>query len=145
MNQRIKIAVTQPAALNAMMGLENYLTATELAFELKEIIKMRASILNSCAYCIDMHSKAALEAGIDGNKLFAISAWQESPLFSATERSVLALTDEMTLIAQHGVSDEVYQTALQALGETQLAQVIMQIVMINAWNRFAVSTNMQHQ
>ncbi|WP_019615378.1 carboxymuconolactone decarboxylase family protein [Psychromonas ossibalaenae] len=144
MSKRIVIAQVQPQALNAMMGIEHYLAEIDLAFELKELIKMRASIINNCAYCIDMHSKAALEGGIETNKLFAVAAWRESPLFNETEQAVLALTDQMTLVADQGVCDRTYQAAAQALGEKQLAQVMMQIIMINAWTRFAVATQMQH-
>jgi len=144
MTNRINIAQTDSLALDAMMGIENYLSTTTISAELKELIKMRASMSNGCAYCIDMHSKAALEGGVDSNKLFAIAAWQESPLFDETEKAVLLLTDEMTAIGEKGVTDKTYQAALQALGEAQLAQVMMQIIMINAWNRFAVATQMQH-
>ena len=80
----------------------------------------------------------------EAQKLFALAAWKESPLFNATERAVLALTDDMTLIALDGVSDTVYQEALEVLGEEQLAQAMMQVIMINAWNRFALATQMTH-
>lgn len=144
MSHRISIAHQQPAAFKAMMGLESYLAASDLDFSLKELIKLRASMLNHCAYCIEMHSKAALDHGEDLQRLLALAAWQESPLFSERERAVLALTDEVTLIAGHGVSDATYQSALQQLGEPLLAQCLMQIVTINAWNRIAVSTKMEH-
>jgi alkylhydroperoxidase family enzyme len=87
----------------------------------------------------------AEKLGIDAKKLFALAAWKESPLFDAEERAVLALTDEMTLIAKGGVSDEVYQVAREHLGEELLAQAMMQVIMINAWNRFAVATKMTHE
>ncbi|RTR32731.1 carboxymuconolactone decarboxylase family protein [Shewanella atlantica] len=144
MTQRIDIAQTQPAALTAMMSVENYLAETTLSIHLKELIKIRASIINQCAYCIEMHTEVALKAGISQNKLFAISAWKESPLFDDKERAVLALTDEMTLIADSGVSDANYQASVEKLGEEQLAEAMMQIIMINAWNRFALATQMKH-
>ncbi|ABV37845.1 conserved hypothetical protein [Shewanella sediminis HAW-EB3] len=144
MTKRIDLAKTQPAALTAMLSVENYLSQTALPAKLKELIKIRASMINQCAYCIEMHTAEALKAGIEQQKLFAISAWRESPLFDDKERAVLALTDEMTLIADSGVSDTAYQATLEKLGEEQLAEAMMQIIMINAWNRFALATQMKH-
>ncbi|BAJ01152.1 carboxymuconolactone decarboxylase family protein [Shewanella violacea] len=144
MTKRIDIAKTQPAALTAMMSVENYLAETKLSSTLKELIKIRASMINQCAYCIQMHTQEALKAGISPQKLFAVSAWKESPLFDATERAVLALTDELTHVSQAGLTDSTYQAGLELLGEDQIAQVIMQVIMINAWNRFAIATKMKH-
>lgn len=144
MTIRIDIAKIQPTALNAMLSIESYLSNVNLSAELKELIKIRASMINQCAYCIQMHVPEAEKAGIESQKLFALAAWKESPLFNVTERAVLALTDEMTLIANDGVSDKSYQEALEVLGEEQLAQAMMQIIMINAWNRFALATQMTH-
>ncbi|MUK50500.1 carboxymuconolactone decarboxylase family protein [Aliivibrio fischeri] len=144
MTTRIDIAKIQPTALSAMLSIESYLSSVNLSAELKELIKIRASMINQCAYCIQMHVPEAEKAGIESQKLFALAAWKESPLFNATERAVLALTDEMTLIANDGVSDKSYQEALEVLGEEQLAQAMMQVIMINAWNRFALATQMTH-
>ncbi|MFA1562660.1 carboxymuconolactone decarboxylase family protein [Aliivibrio fischeri] len=144
MTTRIDIAKIQPTALSAMLSIESYLSSVNLSAELKELIKIRASMINQCAYCIQMHVPEAEKAGIESQKLFALAAWKESPLFNVTERAVLALTDEMTLIANDGVSDKSYQEALEVLGEEQLAQAMMQIIMINAWNRFALATQMTH-
>ncbi|WP_299787431.1 carboxymuconolactone decarboxylase family protein [uncultured Shewanella sp.] len=144
MSKRIDLAQTQPAALSAMLNVENYLSLTVLCAKLKELIKIRASMINQCAYCIEMHTTEALKAGIEQQKLFAISAWKESPLFDDKERAILSLTDEMTLIADSAVSDATYQTALKQLGEEQLAEAMIQVIMINAWNRFALATQMQH-
>lgn len=144
MSTRINIAEVQGDAINAMIGLEKYLSSSELTESMKDLIKLRASMINKCAYCIEMHTKEALKRGANQQRLFALSAWQESPLFTDTERAVLALVDEVTLISHSGVSDQVYLTALHALGETRLAAVIMQTVTINAWNRIALSTKMMH-
>ncbi len=144
MSKRIDLAQVQPNALTAMLSVESYLSEVELSNELKELIKIRSSIINKCAYCIQMHTTEALKIGIKQQKLFALSAWQESPLFSGTERALLALTDEMTLIADEGVSDMTYQQCLEELGEELLAQAMMQVIMINAWNRFALATKMTH-
>lgn len=145
MTKRISIADVQPQALKAMLGLEKYLSQTDISTTLKELIKLRASVINKCAYCIQMHTTEALKNGEDQQRLFAIAAWQESPLFSDEERTVLALTDAMTNISAQGVSDEVYNQALAILGEEKLAQCIMEIITINAWNRFALSTKMIHE
>lgn len=144
MTTRIDLAKIEPAALTAMLNVEDYLSHTALPATLKELIKIRASMINQCAYCIEMHTAEALKAGIALNKLFAISAWKESPLFDDKERAVLALTDEMTLIANSGVSDASYQASLAYLGKELLAQAMMQVIMINAWNRFALATKMRH-
>ncbi|MDN3616431.1 carboxymuconolactone decarboxylase family protein [Vibrio gallaecicus] len=144
MSKRIDLAQVQPNALTAMLSLENYLSDVELSNELKEIIKIRSSIINKCAYCIQMHTTEALKIGITQQKLFALSAWQESPLFNPTERAILTLTDEMTLISNSGVSDTTYQQCLELLGEELLAQSMMQVITINAWNRFALATQMTH-
>ncbi|HDY7860457.1 TPA: carboxymuconolactone decarboxylase family protein [Vibrio vulnificus] len=145
MAKRINLAQVQPQALTAMLGIENYLADTALSTELKELIKIRASMINGCDYCIQMHTTEALKNGIAQQKLFALSAWKESPLFDEAERAVLHLTDDMTEIADAGVSDSVYQTSLELLGEERLAQAMMQIIMINAWNRFALATAMMHE
>ncbi|ROV59987.1 carboxymuconolactone decarboxylase family protein [Vibrio ponticus] len=145
MSKRIDLAKIQPTALTSMLGIENYLSKVELNSTLKELIKIRASMINQCAYCIQMHTEAAINLGIEQQKLFALSAWRESPLFNQTEQALLNLTDEMTLISKAGVADETYQQCLNLLGEEQLAQAMMQIIMINAWNRFALATKMTHK
>lgn len=141
---RINLAEIQPAALTAMLSLEGYVSGTDLPPEYKEMIKLRASMINKCAYCIQMHTAQALELGMDQQQLFALAAWEESPLFTETERAILALTDEMTRVAEQGVSDSTYQAALDVLGEESLAKVMMQVITINAWNRFALATKMTH-
>lgn len=144
MNSRINIASVEPKALKAMLEVEGYLEGAELPTSLKKLIKVRASMINQCAYCIEMHVAEADNVDVSTQKLFALAAWRESPLFNPQERAVLALTDEMTQIAQHGVSEQVYDAALAELGEPLLAQAMMQVIMINAWNRFAVATQMTH-
>lgn len=145
MSQRIQIATVQGDAIKAMMGLEKYLASTELDTVTRGLIKLRASMLNQCAYCIQMHTQELLQQGETPQKLFALAAWQESPLFTPAQRAVLALTDEVTQIAAAGVSDSVYQAAIQHLGESCVAEALMQIVTINAWNRIALTTKMVHR
>lgn len=142
MKQRIDINDVQPDAFKAMFGVEKYLSGTELDPTLKALIKIRASQMNGCAFCIAMHTQEALKQGESEQRLFALSAWRESPLFSEREESVLRLTEELTLASEGGLSDACYDAALSELGQRGLAGAIMQIAAINAWNRIAVATHM---
>ncbi len=145
MQPRINISQLEPQSFKAMMGLEVYLKETDVAPKIRQLIKIRASILNNCAYCIQMHTEESKKLGESEQRLYALSAWKESPLFSETERAVLKLTDEVSLITLQGVSNATYMTCLKQLGEQALAQCIMQIVTINMWNRIAVATKMIHE
>jgi len=145
MQSRINISQLEPQSFKAMMGLESYLKETDVDPKLRQLIKIRASILNNCAYCIQMHAEESKKLGETEQRLYALSAWEESPLFSENERAVLKLTDEMTLISLQGVSEVTYVESLAKLGEQILAQSIMQIVTINVWNRIAVATKMVHE
>ena len=137
---RISIKDLEPEAYKAMLGLEQYIRNSPISALLLEIIKIRASQINGCAYCIDMHTREALELGETQRRIFALSAWKESPLFTEDERIVLQLTEEVTLISRDGVSNDTYEKVIKAYGENGLAQLIMQIIIINSWNRIAVST-----
>ena len=143
MNTRINIKQLEPDAYRAMFGLEKYLDSIALVSTLKELIKIRASQINGCTYCIKMHTQNARNQGETEQRIFALSAWKESTLFTDRERAVLALTDEITLISCHGLSKATYDLALEHLDESLLAESIMQIITINAWNRIAVSTHLQ--
>lgn len=140
---RVNMYTNQPKAYEAMFGLEKYLGTVDLPDVLKELVKLRASIINGCAYCIQIHSSAALELGENNNRLLALASWEHTPLFSDEERSALLLTDEVTLISQQGVSDKVYENLQKYFSEEQIAQLIMLITVINAWNRIAISTHTQ--
>lgn len=145
MKKRISINDLEPDAYQSMFGIEKYLSSVGLETSLKELIKIRASQINGCAYCIQMHTEQARAQGETEQRIYALSAWKESPLFSEKERAILALTEEVTQISIQGLTKETYEKALKQLGENKLAQSIMQIVAINAWNRIAVSTSMQHE
>ena len=142
MKSRIKIPEADPQAYQAMITFAQYQNSTELSDIHKELIKIRASQINGCAYCIDMHTKDARKYGETEQRIYALNAWRETPYFTEEEQAILALTEEITLI-QHQVSDSTYEKALELLGEKYLAQVILAIVTINAWNRIAISTGMQ--
>ncbi|MBV6880686.1 carboxymuconolactone decarboxylase family protein [Epilithonimonas ginsengisoli] len=144
MDKRININTTEPHAYKAMLGLEAYLANTEISKTLKELIKIRASQINNCAYCLAMHTKDAIKYGESAERLFILSAWHEAEShFTEEERVALKMTEEVTQISQHGLSDETYQKALKFFSEKQVAEIIMAIVTINAWNRIAISTQLQ--
>lgn len=145
MKQSISIKDLEPESYQAMSGLERYLNSTELSKTLKELIKIRASQINGCAYCIQLHTTDARKAGETEQRIYALSAWWESPLFTEEEKATLAMTEEITRIADKGLTEETYQQARQFFDEHTIAQIIMRIITINAWNRIAVSTHMFHK
>jgi AhpD family alkylhydroperoxidase len=139
MEKRISVKQTEPGAYKAMLALENYLKTSKLTNTHKELIKIRASQINGCAYCINMHAKKARNNGETEQRIYLLNAWRETDLFNEEEKALLALTEEVTLI-QHGVSDETYQQAAKFFDENYLAQIIMAIVTINAWNRISIAS-----
>jgi len=141
MEARINIQKVEPAAYQAMFGLEKYLSTSKLDPILLELIKMRASQINGCAFCLNMHSADARKIGETEQRLYLLPAWRETELFTEKEQAVLALTEEVTLISNH-VSDQTYKQAASLFDEHELAQIIMAIVAINAWNRIAITTRL---
>ena len=129
-----------PKAFEVMLGFENYLAKSSLNRIHAELIKVHVSQINGCAYCIDKHVQDALKIGEDPRRIFVLSAWRETPFFTEEERAILALAEEMTLISQHGVSDEVYDTAINVLGQQYTTEVMMAIIAMNAWNRVGITT-----
>ena len=125
-----------------MIGLVTALSKINLTPIQKELIKIRASQINGCSYCLDMHTRDALKYGETQQRLFVLSAWRETDLFTAEEKALLALIEEVTLIHQKGVTDETYKGAEKFFSAETIAQIIMAIVLINAWNRIAISTHM---
>jgi len=142
MSNRINIGKTEPAAYKAMMALENYLETTDISPLHQEMIRIRASQINGCAYCIDTHTSDARKAGETERRIYALNAWRETPFFTEKEKAILALTEAVTLITK-GVPDEVYEQSVKVLGEKIAAQVIMAAITINAWNRIGITTRMQ--
>lgn len=140
METRIDIQQTEPKAYQSMFALEQYLQHSGLTGTHKELIRIRASQINGCAFCINMHTSDALKNGESARRIFLLDAWRETGLFSEEERVILAMTEEITLIHQHGLSDETYQKAERLFTPNYLAQLIMTIVTINAWNRISIST-----
>jgi AhpD family alkylhydroperoxidase len=140
--QRISVNKVGPAAYRAVLGMEQYVRA-HVDGGLLHLIKLRASILNGCAFCVDMHSTEALADGTDSRKLFAVAAWREGPFFDARERAALELTDAVTRLGEHGVSDEVWNGAVAHFGDEGVLDLLMAIATINVWNRLAIPTRMQ--
>ena len=138
---RFDFKKVEPAAFQAMLKLENYLENTDLEPIQKELIKIRASQLNGCAYCLNSHTRDARALGETERRIYTLSAWRETSYFTAEEKAILALTEEVTTI-EKGVSDETYNNALKVLGEQKTAQTIMAAITINAWNRIGVSLRM---
>ncbi|WP_404984795.1 carboxymuconolactone decarboxylase family protein [Chryseobacterium sp. M5] len=143
MSERINIQKLEPKAYQAMFGLENYIQNSRLSKPHIELIKIRASQINGCAFCINMHAADALKQGETAQRIFLLNAWRETTLFTEEEQIILAMTEDITLIAQGGLSEEVYQKAKTQFDENTIAKIIMAIVTINAWNRIAISTHMQ--
>lgn len=141
MENRIDIQQLEPNAYKAMFALENYLQNTQLSKTHLELIKIRASQINGCAFCINMHTSDALKQGETTQRIFLLNAWKETELFTEQEKIILAITEEITLISQNGLSDKTYKQAEQLFNENYIAQIIMAVVTINAWNRIAISTN----
>lgn len=142
MEPRMNLDQVAPEAKKAMLGLEMYVRK-HVPAKLLHLVKLRASVINGCAYCVDMHGTEALKDGDSARRLFAVSAWRESPFFSEQERAALALTDAVTGISVAGVPEEVWAAARAVFEERQLADLLMAIVTINGWNRLAVSTHIQ--
>ncbi len=141
---RMSIRNLEPDAYDTLLNLEKYIGSTGLDRGLRELIRIRASQINGCAYCIQLHTTEARELGEEERRIYALSAWHESPLFTPEERVVLAMTDEITDISLNGLTDETYHEARQVFDEHTLARLILQIVSINSWNRIAVATRMVH-
>lgn len=140
MKERMNLSEVAPEGFEAMLGLEKYLAKSGLDKKLYKLIKMRASQINGCAYCINMHTREALELGESAQRLFLLDAWRETDLYTEKEKAVLALTEAMTLISETHVPDDIYQQAAAHLTEGELAAVIMAVVVINGWNRIAITT-----
>ncbi|WP_026994887.1 carboxymuconolactone decarboxylase family protein [Flectobacillus major] len=143
MQKRLNIKDAAPNALKAMIGLETYLSKCSISKSTKELIKIRASQVNGCAYCINIHTQDAIKNGETNQRIFLLNAWREAEgIFTEEEKVVLAITEEITLIHQNGLSDETYLNALQFFSETQIADIITAVITINLWNRVVLSTHL---
>jgi AhpD family alkylhydroperoxidase len=146
METRFKMGKVQPEAYQAMGALDKYNSGSSLDKIQREMIKIRASQINGCAYCVNSHTKAARALGETEQRIYLMSVWREARnVFSDEEQLLLEMTEEITLIHQKGLSDVLYDKAIQLYGEERTGQIIMAIITINAWNRIGVALNMHPQ
>lgn len=143
MSPRMDLYAAEPEGYRAMMALEKYLQSTRLTTVHQDLIKVRASQVNGCAFCIHMHTRDAIHHGESEKRLFLLDAWQETDLFTQEEKAVLALTEAVTLVSQTHVPDEVYRNAEALFDPAYLGQLLMAIITINAWNRIGITMRMQ--
>lgn len=140
---RFNMGKVQPEAYKAMNALDKYMSTSQIEPLHREMIKIRASQINGCAYCVNQHARDARKLGETEQRVYLMSVWREAGnIFSEEEQLILAITEEVTLIHKHGLSDDLYQKAIDLLGEEKTAQLIMGIITINAWNRIGVALNM---
>lgn len=139
MEPRIHYEKFSGEALRAMLALERHLRTSGLGEELLDLVKLRASQINGCAYCIDMHWKDARARGESEQRLYALNAWRETPFYTARERAALSWTESLTLVAQTHVPDEVYEEVRKEFTEAELVDLTYAVLAINAWNRLAIS------
>jgi AhpD family alkylhydroperoxidase len=143
MQARLEAQKVSPAAYQAMLGLEMFVRKqTKLKPALLHLVKMRASQINGCAYCLDMHSKDARAEGETEQRLYALSAWEETPFFTDRERVALALTEAITLVREVHVPDAVYEKAKESFSDEELVNLTLAIITINGWNRLAITFRM---
>ena len=142
MSLRLDWSAVAPGARLAMSGVEKYARESGLEKSLLELVRMRASQLNGCAYCIDMHSKDARAEGESEQRLYALTAWRESPFYTDRERAALGWTESVTLVGESNVPDAVYSSARACFSEVELVNLTMAIIAINGWNRLAVAFRM---
>lgn len=143
MEQRVNIYQSEPKAYEGMFALEEFLNNSPLNKQQISLIKIRASQINGCAYCINMHTEEAIKAGETHQRLHMLNAWKESNLFSEEEQTLLKITEEITLINQNGLTDKTYQNAQLLFNEKTIIAIIMTVTTINAWNRIAISTRIK--
>lgn len=139
MSTRISIPKASPEAYHAMLAFEKYMASTSIDPIQKELIKIRASQINGCAYCLDMHTRDARKLGETEQRIYCLSAWRDTDFYTEEEQAILALTEEVTLISNH-VKDETFNKAVALFGEKKVFEIIMAIIIINSWNRIAITS-----
>jgi len=139
MKQRMDFYAADAGVYQAMVGLEKQVEKSGIEKSLAELVRMRASQINGCAYCLDMHAADARQGGENVRRLDTLSAWRETPFFTDRERAALAWTESLTLVAETRVPDEVWEQVRVHFSEAELANLTLLVVAINGWNRFAVS------
>jgi AhpD family alkylhydroperoxidase len=139
MMQRLDFAKASPAAYKALLGVENYVRDTGLEHSLLELVKLRASQINGCGFCVDMHARDARKAGEDERRLYAVAAWRETPFFSPRERAALAWTEAVTRLGEARVPDAVYAQVRAQFTDAELVYLTLAVTAINSWNRMNIA------
>ncbi|MDX8497682.1 carboxymuconolactone decarboxylase family protein [Mesorhizobium sp. VK4C] len=144
MKQRLQFFAKAPEIMKAVMALNKAVEECGLEASLMHLVKLRASQINGCSYCVEMHSREARRDGETETRLYLVAAWKESPLFSERERAALAWTETVTNISDNGVPDDLYASALEHFSEEELVKLTVAVGMINTWNRLCVSFHAIH-
>jgi AhpD family alkylhydroperoxidase len=139
MTPRINFHQISPRAVQAMLGLQKYVDSSALEHSLIELVKMRTSQINGCAYCLDMHSKDARAAGETEQRLYLLDAWREAPFYSDRERAALEWTEAVTRVSDDHVPDDVFESVREHFSDDELVDLTMAAVAINSWNRLCIS------
>ncbi|MEU7740978.1 carboxymuconolactone decarboxylase family protein [Nonomuraea sp. NPDC049158] len=142
MTQRMNLGELAGEAYKAMAGLDRYVKHSTLPAPLLELVRLRASQINGCVYCVDMHSGDAKQAGESDVRLHAVAVWQEAPFFTDQERAALAFTEAATRLSTDDITDEIWQRAAEHFDDQELAALVVAVATINAWNRMGVATRM---
>lgn len=136
---RIDVTKIKPEAYRAVYGVEDYVRRSGLEHSLLELVKLRASYLNGCAYCVDMHTKDARLAGEKEQRLYAVPVWRETPFFTPRERAALAWTEAVTELGREGVPDDLYEHVREHFSEAEVVDLTLAVIAINMWNRLAIT------
>jgi AhpD family alkylhydroperoxidase len=139
MQARIDLMHVNPGVVQSLLGLERQVRQGGLDHKLLDLVRMRASQINGCAYCLDMHSKDARAKDETEQRLYSLDAWRETPYYSARERAALEWTESLTLVAETRVPDDVYERVREQFSEDELVHLSLAIVAINGWNRLNVA------
>ena len=139
MKARIDVMHVNPGVVQAMLGLERQVGRAGFDHKLLNLVRMRASQINGCAYCLDMHSKDARAIGETEQRLYGLNAWRETPYYSARERAALEWTEALTLVSETGVPDEVFDRVREQFSEDELVHLSLAVVAINGWNRLNIA------
>ncbi|HYS63937.1 MAG TPA: carboxymuconolactone decarboxylase family protein [Paraburkholderia sp.] len=139
MEQRLDFYKASPAAIKALMGVEQYVGKSALEKSLTELVRLRASQINGCAYCVDMHTTDARKGGETERRLATVVVWRETPFFTDRERAALEWTEALTLVSHEHVPDAVWQAVRPHFSDEELGDLTLLISAINAWNRFAIA------
>jgi AhpD family alkylhydroperoxidase len=144
MHARLNYPKTSPATYQALLALQAAVDKSSLEKQLLELVKIRASQINRCAYCLHMHTRDARKAGVSEERIYLLDAWRESPLYTDRERAALAWTDALTRLPEAGAPDDVYADLAAHFSETEIVELTLAVGAINLWNRFGVGFHLVH-